>query len=100
MGDNRPDSQDSRFFGVVDRELIVGRAWLRYFPLDRMGFVEHPTYAGLSTAGLRAGGLLGHDPAVDGAPVVDQVARRRTTSRAPRRRSPRHPRRGSGSAGR
>ena len=56
MGDNRPDSQDSRFFGVVDRELIVGRAWLRYFPLDRMGFVDHPTYAGLSTAAYdRAG---------------------------------------------
>lgn len=50
MGDNRPNSQDSRFFGVVERELIVGRAWLRYFPLDRMGFVEHPTYDGLSTA--------------------------------------------------
>ncbi len=50
MGDNRPDSQDSRFFGVVDRELIVGRAWLRYFPLDRVGFVGHPTYAGLSDA--------------------------------------------------
>lgn len=50
MGDNRPNSQDSRFFGVVDRELIVGRAWLRYFPLDRVGFVGHPTYAGLPTA--------------------------------------------------
>jgi signal peptidase I len=56
MGDNRPDSQDSRFFGVVDRELIVGRAWLRYFPLDRMGFVGRPTYAGLSDAAYdRAG---------------------------------------------
>jgi signal peptidase I len=56
MGDNRPDSQDSRFFGVVDRELIVGRAWLRYFPLDRMGFVAHPTYDGLSAASYdRAG---------------------------------------------
>jgi signal peptidase I len=48
MGDNRPDSQDSRVFGPVDRELIVGRAWLRYFPLDRVGFVTRPTYAGLS----------------------------------------------------
>lgn len=56
MGDNRPQSQDSRFFGVVDRDLIVGRAWLRYFPLDRMGFVQHPTYGGLSTAAYdRAG---------------------------------------------
>jgi len=49
MGDNRPDSQDSRVFGAVSRDLIVGRAWLRYFPLDRMGLVGHPTYAGLST---------------------------------------------------
>jgi signal peptidase I len=56
MGDNRPDSQDSRFFGVVERELIVGRAWLRYFPLDRMGFVEHPTYDGLSTAAYEPAG--------------------------------------------
>lgn len=50
MGDNRPDSQDSRFFGPVDRELIIGRAWLRYFPLDRVGFIQRPTYAGLSAA--------------------------------------------------
>ncbi|MEP7040951.1 MAG: signal peptidase I [Chloroflexota bacterium] len=56
MGDNRPYSQDSRFFGVVDRKLIVGRAWLRYFPLDRMGFVEHPIYAGLSTAAYERAG--------------------------------------------
>ena len=48
MGDNRPSSQDSRFFGPVGRELIVGRAWLRYFPLDRVGFVTRPTYDGLS----------------------------------------------------
>jgi signal peptidase I len=54
MGDNRPDSQDSRFFGPVDRELIIGRAWLRYFPLDRVGFVTRPTYAGLTTAALPA----------------------------------------------
>ena len=50
MGDNRPESQDSRFFGPVHRELIVGRAWLRYFPLNRVGFVSRPIYAGLSAA--------------------------------------------------
>ena len=48
MGDNRPDSQDSRFFGAIDRDLIVGRAWLRYFPLDRVGFLTRPIYAGLT----------------------------------------------------
>lgn len=49
MGDNRPQSQDSRFFGPIDRELIVGRAWLRYFPLDRIGFMNRPEYEGLSS---------------------------------------------------
>jgi signal peptidase I len=47
MGDNRPQSQDSRFFGPIDRELIVGRAWLRYFPLDRIGFIDAPDYPDL-----------------------------------------------------
>jgi signal peptidase I len=48
MGDNRPESQDSRFFGPIERDLIVGRAWLRYFPLDRIGFMDRPDYPGLS----------------------------------------------------
>jgi signal peptidase I len=47
MGDNRLQSQDSRVFGPIERSLIVGRAWLRYFPLDRIGFVERPEYPGL-----------------------------------------------------
>jgi signal peptidase I len=47
MGDNRSVSEDSRFFGTVKRDLIIGRAWLRYFPLDRIGFLNRPAYAGL-----------------------------------------------------
>ncbi len=47
MGDNRPQSQDSRFFGPIERDLIVGRAWVRYFPLDRIGFMDRPDYPGL-----------------------------------------------------
>jgi signal peptidase I len=47
MGDNRPQSQDSRVFGPIERGLIVGRAWLRYFPLDRVGFMQRPEYPGL-----------------------------------------------------
>lgn len=63
MGDNRPDSQDSRFFGPIARDLIVGRAWLRYFPLDRVGFVSRPTYDGLPSgtdegANLRSAQVL------------------------------------------
>jgi len=35
MGDNRNNSNDSRVFGPVSRDAIAGRAWLRYWPLDR-----------------------------------------------------------------
>jgi signal peptidase I len=47
MGDNRPSSQDSRVFGPINEELILGRAWLRYFPLDRIGLIERPDYPAL-----------------------------------------------------
>jgi len=50
MGDNRPSSQDSRVFGPVDEDLVLGRAWLRYFPLDRLGLIERPSYPALTTA--------------------------------------------------
>jgi signal peptidase I len=35
MGDNRINSNDSRAFGPVSRSAIVGRAWLRYWPLNQ-----------------------------------------------------------------
>ena len=34
MGDNRSDSQDSRFFGPISRSLIVGRVVLRIWPVS------------------------------------------------------------------
>ncbi len=36
MGDNRANSKDSRFFGPVDDESIVGKAFLVYWPPDRI----------------------------------------------------------------
>lgn len=35
-GDNRPSSLDSRIFGPILKEDIVGRAWIRAWPFDRM----------------------------------------------------------------
>jgi signal peptidase I len=32
MGDNRDESSDSRTWGVLQEERIIGRAWLRLFP--------------------------------------------------------------------
>ena len=37
MGDNRPDSGDSRAFGPVARGRLVGRAFGRYWPPGRIG---------------------------------------------------------------
>jgi signal peptidase I len=37
LGDNRDDSKDSRFIGAVDTDLVVGRAFLRWWPLGRAG---------------------------------------------------------------
>jgi signal peptidase I len=49
MGDNRGASQDSRVFGPIVRDSIIGRAWVRYFPVDRIGVVGRPDggYPGL-----------------------------------------------------
>lgn len=38
LGDNRAASNDSRYFGVVPHENILGRAWLCYWPLAQVGF--------------------------------------------------------------
>ncbi len=37
LGDNRRASNDSRSFGVVPFDDIIGRAWLRYWPLEELG---------------------------------------------------------------
>ncbi|SKA94458.1 signal peptidase I [Paucidesulfovibrio gracilis DSM 16080] len=36
MGDNRDDSRDSRFWGFVDREAIIGKAWILYWSWDHL----------------------------------------------------------------
>jgi signal peptidase I len=40
MGDNRGVSKDSRAFGPIDSERIIGRAALRFWPLSRFGFIR------------------------------------------------------------
>jgi signal peptidase S26 family len=37
MGDNRPGSDDSRFWGPVPRDWIVGEAFMTYWPPERIG---------------------------------------------------------------
>jgi signal peptidase I len=39
MGDNREHSYDSRYFGTIKENTIVGRAFLRIWPLGSFGFL-------------------------------------------------------------
>jgi signal peptidase I len=43
-GDHRSASADSRAFGPIDRETVIGRAWLRYWPLSVFGILPTPVY--------------------------------------------------------
>jgi signal peptidase I len=40
MGDNRDRSNDSRSFGSVPIDDVIGRAWLSYWPPEQIGFVQ------------------------------------------------------------
>ncbi len=43
LGDNRNHSSDSREpkVGVIKREDLLGRAWIRIWPLDQFGAIKH-----------------------------------------------------------
>lgn len=52
MGDNRTGSRDSRApsLGIIEAEHVVGRAWLRFFPIDTLGIVQVPEYPELDAS--------------------------------------------------
>jgi signal peptidase I len=50
MGDHRSNSADSRTFGPVPLAQVIGRAWLRYWPIDVFGILPTPTYPELVLA--------------------------------------------------
>ncbi len=48
LGDNRNNSSDSRSFGSIAAQDIVGRAWLVYWPPADWGIVPHHLYTALA----------------------------------------------------
>lgn len=44
LGDNRDQSLDSRIFGPVKKDFIIGRTWIRGWPFNRLTVFNPPQY--------------------------------------------------------
>jgi signal peptidase I len=44
LGDNRSHSHDSHNFGPLDRSLIIGKAWIRYWPPEDWAIIPHHNF--------------------------------------------------------
>lgn len=51
MGDNRPNSSDSRVRGAIKRGDIIGKAFVKVWPLGRLGGLRTPKYRVTAAAG-------------------------------------------------
>ena len=45
LGDNRPSSEDSRYWGPVPKNYIVGKAIFVYWPSDKLKIIDTPLLA-------------------------------------------------------
>ena len=44
LGDNRNNSSDSHSWGMLPRDLIIGKAWFTYWPVSAWGVIPHYTF--------------------------------------------------------
>ena len=49
MGDHRKSSADSREFGTVAIDKVIGRAWLRYWPINTLTILPTPSHPELQS---------------------------------------------------
>jgi signal peptidase I len=50
MGDHRKRSADSRYFGPISTSDVIGRAFLRYWPIGTFGILQTPVYPDIPTS--------------------------------------------------
>lgn len=50
MGDHRQKSADSRVFGPISITDVIGRAFLRYWPISTLGILDTPSYPDVEAA--------------------------------------------------
>jgi signal peptidase I len=81
MGDHRGESSDSRQNGTIPQGAVVGRAFVRVWPLSRIGFLPVPdAFSGIRSAlGPTAAPIMAATGA--GAPVLALRRRRRRRRR-------------------
>ncbi len=86
MGDHREDSSDSRVFGPVPISSVIGRAWLRYWPLSTFEILATPTYPDLSPlplpSSLPSGARAEGPPAAERVPAAPGADRSAAFARA------------------
>jgi signal peptidase I len=61
LGDNRPNSDDSRHWGALKRDQIVGKAWISYWPPNSWGGVAHYSFP-KDSVGVGGGEVQGMSP--------------------------------------
>lgn len=45
LGDNRSNSQDGRYWGLLPQDRFIGRAKLKIWPLNKVEYFNHKTYS-------------------------------------------------------
>ena len=49
LGDHRDTSDDSRVFGTIQIDQVIGRAFFSYWPIRAVGVIQTPTYAPIAS---------------------------------------------------
>ena len=63
MGDNRPRSSDSREFGLITEESVIGQVFYRYFPPNKAGVIPNPFPTDFQSYGTTVPHLASGSPA-------------------------------------